>query len=62
MKTKTLEKIATENTNFKTLATRNSDELDFKEVSVWQMKAALEAAFEAGKKAAIAESAHADKA
>lgn len=37
---------------FKTLETRNSDELDFREVSVWEVKKALEAAFEAGWNAA----------
>lgn len=31
-----------------TLETRNSDSLDFHEVSVWEIKAALEAAFRAG--------------
>lgn len=31
-----------------TLATRHSDRLDFHELSVWQVKAALEAAFQAG--------------
>ena len=31
-----------------TLETRNSDELDFHEMSVWQVKKALEAAYKAG--------------
>ena len=32
-----------------TLETRNSDRLDFHEVSVWGIKTALQAAFDAGK-------------
>jgi hypothetical protein len=36
---------------FDTLETRNCDSLDFREVAVWQIKEALEAAYEAGKKA-----------
>lgn len=35
-------------TNVQTLKTRNSDELDFHDVSVWEIKAALEDAFIAG--------------
>jgi hypothetical protein len=35
---------------FITLTTRNSDRLDFKEVAVWQVREALEAAYEAGKR------------
>lgn len=35
-----------------TLETRNSDRLDFHEVSVWNIKTALQAAFDAGKQAA----------
>jgi hypothetical protein len=37
---------------FGTLTTRNSDRLDFREVAVWQVRDALEAAYEAGKQAA----------
>jgi len=33
-----------------TLETRNSDRLDFHDLAVWEVKAALEAAFEAGRK------------
>jgi hypothetical protein len=36
-----------------TLETRDSDDLDFHEISVWNLKAALEAAFEAGREAAL---------
>ena len=35
-----------------TLATRNSDSLDFHDLSVWQIKKALEAAFQAEAEAA----------
>ena len=35
-----------------TLETRNSDSLDFHEVSVWAIRSALEAAFAAGQQAA----------
>jgi hypothetical protein len=35
-----------------TLETRNSDRLDFHEVSVWGIKTALQAAFDAGKQVA----------
>lgn len=35
-----------------TLATRNSDALDFHEIAVWQLKAALEDAFAAGRASA----------
>ncbi len=52
MKNKEIERIAKETLNLETLETRWSDSLDFNEHSVWSIKAALEAAFEAGKKAA----------
>jgi len=44
-----LEAIAKVNLQIETLATRNSDRLDFHEVSVWGLKRALEAAYEAGR-------------
>ncbi len=47
-----LEQIAKEHLFIETLETQNSDRLDFHDVSVWGVKAALEAAFEAGRKAA----------
>lgn len=47
---KELEKIAEARLGIETLETRNSDSLDFHEVSVWSLKAALEAAYELGKK------------
>lgn len=43
-----LEEIAREKLGVETLETRNSDRLDFVELSVWQLKAALEAAYVAG--------------
>lgn len=44
-----LEHIAKKHLNIATLAPRNADSLDFKEVSVWAVAAALEAAYEAGR-------------
>ena len=43
-----LQKIATDHLFIETLETRNSDRLDFHDVSVWAVKAALQAAYEAG--------------
>lgn len=42
------EKIALEHLFIETLTTRNSDRLDFHDVSVWGVKSALMAAYEAG--------------
>jgi len=47
--TATLEQIAREKLGIATLETQRSDSIDFHEVAVWQLRAALEAAFEAGK-------------
>lgn len=44
-----LEKIAREHLFIQTLETQMSDRLDFHEVSVWGIKNALQAAFEAGR-------------
>ena len=41
-------------TNVQTLETRNSDELDFHDVAVWEIKAALEDAFIAGMTTGVA--------
>lgn len=41
--------IAKQELGFPTLQTRNSDSLDFREVSVWQLKEALHKAYLAGK-------------
>lgn len=43
--------IAQHHLNIETLETRKSDGLDFHDVAVWSIKDALEAAFEAGRKA-----------
>ncbi|CAM2832303.1 hypothetical protein SAG0136_11385 [Streptococcus agalactiae LMG 14747] len=44
-----LTKIAQEHLNIETLEKRWSDNLDFHDCSVWSIKSALEAAYEAGK-------------
>ncbi len=53
--TRKLEAIARRHLRLVTLEARNSDSLDFHDLSVWDVRAALEAAykagFEAGKKA-----------
>ena len=46
------QQIALNHLSIDTLATRHSDRLDFHEVSVWGIKSALQAAFDAGKQAA----------
>ena len=43
--------IATQHFFIDTIETQNSDSLDFHDVSVWEMKSALEAAFAAGQAA-----------
>ena len=47
-----LEQIAQQHLFIDTLQTRSSDRLDFHDVSVWGVKAALQAAYEAGVNAA----------
>ena len=47
-----LTKIAQEHLGFETLEERKSDNLDFKDVGVFNVKAALEAAFAAGRASA----------
>ncbi|QDP54839.1 MAG: hypothetical protein Unbinned3891contig1000_37 [Prokaryotic dsDNA virus sp.] len=49
-KQKTLEDIANKELDLETLETRKMDSLDFHELSVWEIKKALEAAYEAGRK------------
>ncbi|MFP2963771.1 hypothetical protein NVS55_08115 [Myxococcus stipitatus] len=44
--------IAREKLGFETLDTRHSDSLDFRDVAVWSVKDALEAAYRAGLAAA----------
>ena len=46
---KSLAEIAASHLNLETLETRNSDSLDFHDMAVWSIKAALEAAYEAGR-------------
>mgnify|MGYP006901761261 CR=1 FL=1 len=43
--------IAAKHFHIETLETRNSDRLDFHDVAVWSIRAALEAAFTAGQAA-----------
>jgi hypothetical protein len=43
-----IERIAKQTLGIETLETRNSDDLDFHEISVWQLKEALEKAYKAG--------------
>ena len=43
--------IAQQHLNIETLVERKSDSLDFHEVAVWCVRDALEAAYEAGRKA-----------
>src|SRR3989337_185286 len=45
-----IQKIAADHLSIDTLETRNSDSLDFRDVSVWSIKCALRAAFDAGRK------------
>ena len=47
-----LQQIALDHLFIATLKTRSSDSLDFHDVSVWAIKTALKAAFEAGRNAA----------
>lgn len=47
-----LQQIALDHLFIDTLETRNSDRLDFHEVSVWGVKSALIAAYQAGQQAA----------
>ena len=48
----TLDHIAQTILGLETMDTRNSDRLDFHDLAVWNIKAALQAAFEAGQQAA----------
>ena len=47
-----MQQIALDHLFIETLETRNSDRMDFHEVSVWGVKSALIAAYEAGRQAA----------
>ena len=46
----TLERIAREHLALRTLQRRGADHLDFHDLSVWEIRAALRAAYEAGTK------------
>jgi len=45
-----IEKITQKILNIKTLKTQNSDEFDFHNISVWDLKEALKEAYKAGEK------------
>ena len=47
-----MQQIALDHLFIETMETRNSDRMDFHEVSVWGVKSALMAAYEAGRQAA----------
>lgn len=47
-----LASIAAKHLGLETLETRNSDRHDFHDLAVWAIRAAMEAAYEAGQKAA----------
>ena len=47
-----MQQIALDHLFIETLETRNSDRMDFHEVSFWGVKSALMAAYEAGRQAA----------
>lgn len=51
-----LESIARDHLLIESLEIQHSDRLDFHEVSIWGVKAALQAAFDAGRQSAIANS------
>lgn len=53
-RTEMLTVIAAKHLNVSTLETRMSDGLDFSDQAVWSIKAALEAAYEAGANATLA--------
>ncbi len=48
----TIQQIAQKHLGIETLETRMSDRLDFHDLAVWSIEAALKAAFEAGQNAA----------
>ena len=45
----TIQRIAQNTLRIETLETRNSDQLDFHDISVWMLRAALEEAFQSGR-------------
>lgn len=48
-----IEKIAKKTLGLETLETRNSDSLDFHDVSVWSLREALSLAYMAGRRSAM---------
>ena len=50
--------IAQRQFRIETLETRNGDRLDFHDVAIWAIRAALEEAFEAGRRAAETSATH----
>lgn len=46
-----LEKIARDHLDIETLAEQKADDLDFHDISVWNLKKALQAAYDAGQQA-----------
>ena len=52
-KTKAIEDIARRVLGIETLETRSSDTLDFHDLAIWNIRKALEAAYEAGTRRAI---------
>ena len=54
-----LTQIAQQHLKVETLQTRHSDRLDFYDVAVWQIEEALQAAFAAGRQAALTSTPHA---
>lgn len=56
-----LEKIALDHLFIQSLETQMSDRLDFHEVSVWGVKSALQAAFDAGRMAATQSPTHTNR-
>ncbi len=50
----TIQQIAQKHLGIETLQTQKSDRLDFHDLAVWSIEAALKAAFEAGQQAASA--------
>jgi hypothetical protein len=54
-KNEILATIAAHHLSVETLETRNSDGLDFSDQAIWSLKAALEAAYEAGRAAGAKE-------
>ena len=57
-----LTQIAQQHLDVETLETRRSDRLDFHDLAVWSLKAALEAAYQAGVEQGRSQAAQSDQA